>query len=135
MKTATRACIIVYLSYYSVQCYFFGDDITWNAFKDYGLEQTNISLKSLYLSSMTNISLFMAKPLFRDIKKVIKRCLCMSYPCDRDSNSGYAGQGNNSIENDDCQRCFILHKKLYVKWKNENVSNMDKKQMANDVSS
>ena len=47
-------------------------DLLYNSFEKYNFKYTQISLKSMFMGSYCNIVLFIAKPLFGDIKDMSK---------------------------------------------------------------
>ena len=40
------------------------DTYSWNPFKSYNFDETNINWKSMYISSLTNMAIFIMKPVF-----------------------------------------------------------------------
>ena len=65
--------IVIYLVYLIILFYFTVDDYQYNPFKNYGIKPTKIRFKSKFLSSCTNIALFVSKPLLSDIARNINR--------------------------------------------------------------
>ena len=93
-----------------VYAYFYYQDYTWNPFN---FEYSVISFKSIYLSSGSNISLFVLKPVLSDVIRIVKKRIS-------DSTRGNKKSGiNNSIDINDknnYERCSSIYKRPYIKW-------------------
>ena len=73
LKKIFRFLVIMYLILFNLPVYFNAQDVTWNPFKNNGIKESNISFKSLYLSSITNLVLFIFKPMSKDAMKMVYR--------------------------------------------------------------
>lgn len=133
-----RLVAIAYFLYLMVVFYFFGRDFTWNPFANYGITQSNVSFKSIYLSSLSNITIFMSKPLTKYMKKCTKACCsCVQYRCVRNNTDGsdssswkrickkLKSDNSNVKENNinDFQQCIMLYKRSYIQWKKHTTLN------------
>ena len=58
--------------------YFVRRDYTWNPFAVYDIQCTQISFKSIYLSCMMNLFLFLMKPVLSAMVAQMTICLCAS---------------------------------------------------------
>ena len=86
--------------------YFYAKDFEWNPFD---FEYSQISFKSIILSSIINLIIFVSKPSFNDIMRYLKgkigKCKLLS-------------KSNTKIINKkrDYQRCGTVYKRPYLKW-------------------
>ena len=120
-KVITRAMIFLYFSFVVLSFYFSGKDVEWNPFESYGIKESNISFKSVYLSSTINIILFSFKPLFKDIYRLFRKRICATL---NDSDSSvmstiHSVSDSPQVNNKNCQRCDFLYKRPYVRWRNK----------------
>ena len=110
-----RMAIIVYVIfavYESIEVYFFYQEFEWNPFDS---KYTQISFKSLLLSSYGNLIVFVAKPIFGDMVRYLKKNIKGK------SKLSIASYKNPNIPPHDCQddyqRCSTVYKRPYLKWK------------------
>lgn len=85
------------------------DQLNWNPFVSWGSEiskYTNVNFKNLYISSMSNLTLFVMKPLFGVIVTRIKRSVCKTSTMD----NNYSGSGMILIPSSN------VYKKPYFYW-------------------
>ena len=120
-KAIISAVVVTYFSLVGLKFYFQGKDVTWNPFESYGIKESNISFKSLYLSSLMNIVLFSSKYWFKDICRLLCKLIYV-YVCtpsngsdENDMNTIYANSHNNANVNyANCSRCACLYTRQYV---------------------
>ena len=65
-----RKIVIAFVLLYvplAIWQYFYYNDIFYNPFESYNFQHTRISIKSVFLASYSNILLFIAKPVLREI--------------------------------------------------------------------
>ena len=92
--------------YHVLYVYFSIDDTesNWNPFEKYNFEYSQISFKSILISSQINLSLFMLKPIFSQISRKIRSCI--------------HNKKNTSQRNTDdasfVQASYILYKRPYI---------------------
>ena len=79
-KAIISAVVVMCHSFVGLTFYFQGKDVTWNPFESYGIKESNISFKSVYLSSLTNIVLFSSKYWVKDIYRLLHK-LMKVYAC------------------------------------------------------
>ena len=95
-----------------LSAYFTYDDILYNPFEAYKFKYTEISLKSTFLGSYSNILLFVAKPLFGDIF----RWIAANYKC-KDHKTQDEGDKTRDIAiGDTYERLFTVYKRPKVAW-------------------
>ena len=112
-----------------VYIYFFRPDFEWNPLEK---QYTQISFKSIIISSEINLILFVVKPVFSDMIRHLKRyvsakmdlvhaCLCSnSNSIDSDIKSKDKTIGN--INTRKYQRCGTVYKRPYLRWSAFSVS-------------
>ena len=111
-KAIARTMVFIYFSFLVLSFYFSGEDVEWNPFESYNIKQSNISFKSVYLSSMTNIILFAFKPLYKDIYRVLRKRLYAAFNVLDNNAVGTTQQVNDK----NYQRCEFLYTRPYVRW-------------------
>ena len=98
--------------------------LNWNPFSMYknGIgKYTNINCKSLALSSLSNLMLFLLKPSFSNIGKKTKKCLCQAVK-KKPSKQGNNYNVNSTSGNKYLMQSTSVYKKPYFQWKNVNIS-------------
>ena len=98
-------------AYEAIYQYFYTPDYQYNPFNS---KYTDISFKSLILSSYINLFIFITKPLYRDVLYYIKNI------CSNDNNSAPT---NHDSDVTHYQRCGTVYKRPYVKW--NKINNID----------
>ena len=98
---------VLMMSYNTGMIYFFRQDYQWNPFGN-KIEYSQISFKSLLLSSYVNLIIFIGKPLFADVMRLIKKCKMNG---DKDNGGDY-----NYSDDGDVRRCGAVYKQPFVKW-------------------
>ena len=101
----------LYLMYSAIYWYFTAKDVLYNPFE---FKHSQISFKSILLSSLVNVSFFVAKPLFSDVIKYMKR----KFNHYKNINNSNSGTGINSqIQLDkDIEKCYTIYKRPYIQW-------------------
>ena len=94
----------VYSLYSAIFWYFAQKDYIYNPF---GYSHTEISCKSVLLSSIVNLSIFVGKPMFSDVIRYCRRKLCHNASLDH---SDHDKRNANNIE-----RCYTIYKRPYIK--------------------
>ena len=128
-KRIAIVVFIITMSYGAIVIYFSGIDYKWNPFKSF--KYTQISFKSIMLTSYLNIILFVGKPVFTDamryLRKKTKTVQCNPLCCNcetettQNKNIGNHDHGSNSVSNQSqsqsqLQRCATIYKRPFVKW-------------------
>lgn len=111
VKNGIIIFIAMYCVYQTVQSYFTDPDILYNPFQRYDIDESQISFKSVFMSSLTNLGLFIMKPV---LSKVAKKILIQSKICNfkRMQNAG----PNNNAKYD---RCGLIYKRPKLHWNNK----------------
>ena len=130
VKIICRTMVVLYFSFLVISFYFSGKDAEWNPFESYDIKESNISFKSVYLSSMINIILFSAKPLFKDIRRLLRKmtsptlnCNCLDPNIMTTIHSKPNSCDDDQRHNDkNYQRCEFLYTKPYVRWKKKQLT-------------
>ena len=120
-KVISRIIVVMYFVFFIVWFYFSGKDAQWNPFESYGIKESNISFKSIYLSSLTNVALFSFKPLLKDIHRFFcKHIYSSKILCGSDTNiiDTIAMDSHNgaNIHYPNRQKCVSLYTRPYVQW-------------------
>ena len=102
-----KRCVIVLLIIAAtinvLNRYFFTPDFQWNPFNS---KYTQISFKSVLISSQVNLMIFISKPILSDIMRYCKnRIRGVRYK-----------SGNIVTENFNCYRSATIYKRPHVKW-------------------
>ena len=123
---AKRVVTILFVCFQTMSLigiYFIFQDYEWNPF---GMQFTKISFKSIYLSSMTNLLIFVSKRILSDVTRyfynhIYHRSRKLS---DHDITRG-GGDNYNMSQNyhDQYQRCATLYKRPHLKWNKINTEN------------
>ena len=118
-KMNMRIVLTIYLCYLGVNFYFTGQDFVWNPFKQLGIHNSEISYKSVYLSGLSNLTLFTMKPMF---KQFMAKCCCAKYRFDCARGCTKVKNRNSSLVKYDkyYQRCECLYKKPFVQYNDPN---------------
>ena len=107
----------------AVNTYFFEQDFEWNPFN---FKYSNISFKSIILSSYINLIIFAGKPIFSDIWRYLRRhknCN-ISKESRRNTLSHINHDQATPKTRFDYQKCRTVHKRPYLRWneiKPENI--------------
>lgn len=122
LRNGSRLIASFAVGFLGLIIYFHNQDTTWNPFKSFGITRSQISFRSWSLSSMSNLTLFLLKPVFYTIKRSIYSRLCICV-CDVNVNKGLSQcltiNHKNKIQNrrkDDLYRCGSLYKRPYINW-------------------
>ena len=86
--------------------FFIVEDFRWNPLKKYNYEYTEISFKSVLITSFLNFIIFSLKPLLSDIGRTVKLKL---FGAD-------SFTGNELYVNDKYEKCNGVHKTPYLNW-------------------
>lgn len=112
LKRVTIISITGYTLYYAIALFFTVEDYVWNPFGEnkstFG-KYTQISFKSILVSSAFNLAIFALKPIYGDIMRFCRRKI--GEPNTQDDTSGQ----DLSLVND-YARCYCVYKRPYVKW-------------------
>ena len=113
-------CIILVVLYGTYVClfvYFFADDTQWNPFKKYNFEFTNVSFKSLFIGSQSNLCLFILKPILSQIVRKMRKCAIHKQKNKKEEKNYNTIASTINKHNDDIrQRSYVLYKRPYVHW-------------------
>ena len=110
--------VIVFISEV-IKVYFFRQDFEWNPFNS---KYTQISFKSIIISSQINLILFMVKPVFSDTIRYLKRYISLKLNfMSSKSHSNSTGDDIKSkrnviVDKYKYQRCGTVYKRPYLKW-------------------
>ena len=120
-EVTCRTIALTYLTFLGILFYFSGKDVEWNPFESYGFKESNISFKSVYLSSLINIILFAYKPVVKDMYRFVKKLISsIRHPkniIDTIHNMNVQdGHGVNINYAHNCRRCASLYKRPFVQW-------------------
>ena len=115
-QIATIACSS-YTFYIAIWGYLFMEDKKWNPFESYNFQHSQISFKSLYLSSLSNLAIFILKPVFAEILQKIKQ---IHHKCSTPSTN----DTKTRIKHD---KCYSVHKRPFVEWKNLSITSSESK--------
>ena len=88
--------------------YFYAQDYQWNPFNS---RYSQISFKSIVLSSWVNVIIFLTKPLWSDTTRYIRKTLC--------SKDGTYASSTIATDHDKgkkYQKCHTVYKRPYVEW-------------------
>ena len=114
-----RIGIVLFISWMCYNCartYFYFEDFQWNPFGN-DFEYSEISFKSMILSSYINLVIFTGKPILSDVIRWLRKQ--MMNTCDKESNEKMSDKDNkrNSI-NDiaNVSRCGTVYKRPLIKW-------------------
>ena len=103
---AKRCVIVLFIMAATINVlnrYFFTPDFQWNPFNS---KYTQISFKSVLISSQVNLIIFISKPILSDIMRYCKnRIRGVRYK-----------SGNIVTENFNCYRSATIYKRPHVKW-------------------
>ena len=101
LVAATLACIVE-----TNYIYFYSQDYEWNPFNS---QYSQISFKSMSLSTSFNLTIFISKPVWSDLMRCLRKTLCSK-----------ANMLNITVTDHDkgkqCQRCHTVYKRPYLKW-------------------
>ena len=99
--------------------YFEINDYIWNPFESYNFKYTQISFKSMYLSSMVNLTLFILKPVFSNVYIYCRKKINIKKKA-IDSDSKQLKQQVQSDNNDSfvLVPSYTIYKRPYLKWIN-----------------
>lgn len=107
--------IIIHTINSIINIYFYNIDYQWNPLD---FEYSQISFKSIRLSSLINIALFVAKPLFGDLMRYLRGIVCH-----KDNSSTLTAA---IVKQAEYQRCATVYKRPYSQWhKLENLEKLD----------
>ena len=122
-KAIISAVVVMCYSFIGLKFYFQGKDVTWNPFESYGIKEANISFKSVYLSSLTNIVLFSSKYWFKDIYSLLHKlikvyvCTTVNGSDENDMSTIHSNSHDDTNVNyANCARCVSLYTRPYVQW-------------------
>ena len=121
-KKILRILVILFYVIFNVSVYFHVKDVTWNPFEKYGIKESQLSFKSLYLSSVSNVALFAFKPMFKDAIKLCYRIRsAMSHVIGNlNENENLTSDIRQSrVPSKDYEACGSLYKRLYIQWINK----------------
>ena len=104
---------VVYCCFEVTVVYFYGIDYQWNPFD---WEYTQISFKGISLSSLTNLMLFVAKPLVSDMMRYLRNNMCGrsskdDFNCNSDNPITSTKQSEYTFK-----RCRAVYKRPSLKW-------------------
>ena len=108
---------VVYLCFVEIYFYFTGNDCIWNPLRQLDMDDTKISFKSVYLSSLSNLIIFTMKPIFKQLTK--RFCSCR-FDCRRgcvkinniNQDSSYSVMNRDKYY----QRCETLYRRPFVQY-------------------
>ena len=108
--------VVSWGAYNALNVYFLIDDANyyWNPFEQYNFEYSNIHFKSVYVSSQTNLCLFMLKPIFSQINHKMRRYMCLR-------------KNRNTLG----QTSYVLYKRAHVHW--VGVGSSSEMEMSNHI--
>ena len=111
----------------TIRTYFRMGEVEWNPFEDYNFSHTQISFKSLFLSSSGNLVLFLAKPILSDMMRYLRRKCCVWNPANVPDSSNHR---NRVVK----ERCVGLYKRSHVRWQEntESISVVDQQHESHD---
>ena len=119
--------------------YFIYPDVLYNPCEKYNFKHAQISLKSICIGSYCNIILFMANPLFADVKDWFKLLVKdAKYNCkddhdhDHDSNCDNTKHDHYNGDKDNhkgFERLVSVYAKPKVKWNNKSISGYNQTEM------
>ena len=120
IRLIATTSISLFTFYYGLNWYFYEKDYLWNPFDKYNFEYTQISSKSLYISSCFNLTLFILKPLISDSSRYVRRKMDY-YCCNNNVDHNHKNNNNNEndvtiVETNVSQRCYSVYKRPYTKW-------------------
>ena len=121
IKRAAIGLYAIVLIYDVAILYFLRPDFEWNPFNS---KYTQISFKSIIISSEMNIILFMVKPVLSDTIRHLKRCISVKIDsiylrlCSKSDSTDYDIKENSNVIVNKCkyQRCGTVYKRPYLKW-------------------
>lgn len=133
----------IYTFYWAIVIYFTLDYsvMNYNPFSEYGIKQTNMNFKSLFISSMINIAIFQCAPAFKysfkqsksyvkkKRKSIRSKSISSSGNINSDSKSNLTqasfNSNSNSNANDNTNghddftfQATLVHKRPYFEWTN-----------------
>ena len=113
IKTAVGISGSMYICYKALDAYFRVPDVVWNPFKSF--EHSEISFKSVYISCLMNLVLFMLKPFLSMVMRTLRKRVCEM------GNTAAANKTVNQQKNDHensqgYQRCSSVYKRPYLHW-------------------
>lgn len=114
MKQFWRIIIALWCIFSATGTYFRFQDEYWNPFKSYNIQETRINFKSLYISSMVNICIFVLKPIFSQFGRRL-RAKCLTK--DRNVRQSII-EGSNNVQDTkiSLQRSAVIYKKAKIHW-------------------
>ena len=95
----------------------FGGDVYYNPFKSFGIEQTSINFKSLFVTSTANIVLFILKPVFIYLSSNLVARLNGKCGCCGDCATCI--MDNNTSGQDALSYSAMIHKRAQLRWRNQ----------------
>ena len=142
IKRIIIALISLMMTWYIVALYFNGEDYQWNPFDAYQFKYTQISFKSVIISSGTNLIFFVGKPIFADLIRYFRKS--KKFKCNYKLNfssetfSDICGKSNGTTSTADTMannkdhsktklhdiddmdyplvRCTAVYKRPFIKW-------------------
>ena len=124
LKQCVLCVIGLYFSYSVIFVYFsYSDDTNWNPFKKYNFKYSNVNFKSLYMSSLINLILFMLKPsisqamIFFTRLYYHKRKKLKSNDANKKESKTTNAKRHNKYE-----RCTVIYKRPKLDWINKTPS-------------
>ena len=139
IKRIFIAAFVVLVSIFLTVIYFNYQDFQWNPFGN-KFQYTQISFKSLMLSSWFNLMIFVGKPVFTDVARFLRKSKLVNVinvcNCHRETDTKTVNNHDRSLSaavNENTYRCGTIYKRPWVKWNkingsqidDENVSSMD----------
>ena len=123
MKQFILICVTFCYILILIFSYFTYPEVLYNPFEKYNFKHTytQISLKSTFMGSYCNIVLFIGKPLFTDIKDMLKPVV-KRIKCKQDKNDSNTKKGSNNKNktnnknNNDTERLVCVYKRPKIKW-------------------
>ena len=104
----------------SIGAYFNYSDVLCNPFKKYHFKHTQISLKGIFVGSYFNIILFVAKPLFGDIKDMLKPFVKMiKYKYKNDTG---VRTNNKRCHDHINERLVCVYKRPKIRWNHASIT-------------
>ena len=117
IKTTIGVFGSIYAIYAWLYIYFFISDVEWNPF-DKSFKHSQISIKSMFISSTFNVALFMLKPFLSHILRCLRRKICIVTSTGAAIDSSYdIDTGNESINMHAHERCTTVYKRPHVQWR------------------
>ena len=97
----------VLIGYVGIYTFFFTPDFIWNPFESF--RYTQVSFKSVYLSCLINLCVFMLKPFFSKLMRGLRRKLCSIGALS--PGTKYIGDNVSTY-----QRCSSVYKRPFLQW-------------------